>query len=290
MFGCRTPRARGGPPRTSAPTTHPAPTRPGARRTRAALGAGRPNGSGARSTRAAPGVGLSWRTRWRMKPRASQPQNHSPCPRASPRSVLTGRGPGPRSGRCRTPRARGGPPRTSAPTTHPAPTRPGARSTRAALGAGPSGGGGGTARRDRFVADEVADEAARKPASKPFSVSPCLPALRVNRPEARSPVRSRRSAPLPVHCRTSRAEGGPPRTSAPTTHPAPTRPGARRTRAAFGAGRPNRPGMWRPQAGGSQFIAAGAGGHPAGQHGARGDTKARRRLRVGLHAHQSRVA
>ena len=81
-FGCRTPRARGGPPRTSAPTTHPAPTRPGARRTRAALG-----------------VGLSWRTRWRMKPRASQPQNHSPCPRASPRSVLTGRRPGPRSGR-----------------------------------------------------------------------------------------------------------------------------------------------------------------------------------------------
>ena len=39
--------------------------------------------------------------------------------------------------------------------------------------------------RRAFVADEVADEAARKPASKPFSVSPCLPALRVNRPEAR---------------------------------------------------------------------------------------------------------
>ena len=58
--------------------------------------------------------------------------------------------------------------------------------------------------------------------------------------------------------------------------------GARRTRAAPGAG--------RPQAGGSQFIATGAGGHPAGQHGARGDTNARRRLRVGLHAHQSRVA
>ena len=127
--------------------------------------------------------------------------------------------------------------------------------------------------RRAFVADEVADEAARKPASKPFSVSPCLPVLRVNRPEARSPVRSRRSAPLPVHCRTSRAEGGPPRTSAPTTHPAPTRPGAR-----------------RPQADGAQFIATGAGGHPAGQHGARGDTKARRRLRVGLHARQSRVA
>ena len=44
------------------------------------------------------GVGLSWRTRWRMKPRASQPQNHSPCPCASARSVLTGRRPGPRSG------------------------------------------------------------------------------------------------------------------------------------------------------------------------------------------------
>ena len=40
-----------------------------------------------------------------------------------------------------------------------------------------------------------------------------------------------------------------------------------------GAGRPNRPGMWRPQAGGSQFIATGAGGHPAGQHGARGETE-----------------
>ena len=40
-FGCRTPRARGGPPRTSAPTTHPAPTRPGARSTRTAFGVGR---------------------------------------------------------------------------------------------------------------------------------------------------------------------------------------------------------------------------------------------------------
>ena len=58
-FGCRTPRARGGPPRTSAPTTHPAPTRPGARRTRAALGAGCPNGLGTRRTRAALGAGLS---------------------------------------------------------------------------------------------------------------------------------------------------------------------------------------------------------------------------------------
>ena len=49
--------------------------------------------------------------------------------------------------------------------------------------------------RRAFVADEVADEAARKPASKPFSVSPCLPVLRVNRPEARSPVRSLSDTP-----------------------------------------------------------------------------------------------
>ena len=49
--------------------------------------------------------------------------------------------------------------------------------------------------RRAFVADEVADEAARKPASKPFSVSPCLPALRVNRPEARFPVRSLSDTP-----------------------------------------------------------------------------------------------
>ena len=63
---------------------------------------------------------------------------------------------------------------------------------------GPAREGLAPPRRRAFVADEVADEAARKPASKPFSVSPCLPALRVNRPEARSPVRSRRSAPLPV--------------------------------------------------------------------------------------------
>ena len=61
-----------------------------------------------------------------------------------------------------------------------APCRGGAGTSRA----GPSGGVGDIGRR-AFVADEVADEAARKPASKPFSVSPCLPVLRVNRPEAR---------------------------------------------------------------------------------------------------------
>ena len=83
-FGCRTPRARGGPPRTSAPTTHPAPTRPGARRTRAAPGAGRPNGPGTRRTRAASAPGcqevegapragtVSWWTKKPLSPDAEE--------------------------------------------------------------------------------------------------------------------------------------------------------------------------------------------------------------------------
>ena len=62
----------------------------------------------------------SWRTRWRMKPRASQPQSHSPCPRVSARSVLTGR-------RARTGRAA----EDVGPYHRSAPTRPGARWTRA---------------------------------------------------------------------------------------------------------------------------------------------------------------
>ena len=124
-----------------------------------------------------------------------------------------------------------------------------------------AGGGAGTSCAVP-VADVVLGEAARRPTSKPFSVSPCA------RPHGPT-----------FGCRTPRARGGPPRTSAPTTHPAPTRPGARSTRAVLGAG--------RPQAGGTHFIATGPERHPAGQHGARGDTKARRRLRVGLHAHQS---
>ncbi len=51
--------------------------------------------------------------------------------------------------------------------------------------------------------DEVLDEAARKPTSKPHSVSPCLRALRVNRPEAGGVGgRSVRHAPRAarVHC------------------------------------------------------------------------------------------
>lgn len=51
---------------------------------------------------------------------------------------------------------------------------------------------------------EVTDETTRKPTSNPLSASPYLRALRVNQPEARS----RRSAPLPIHCRMPRAEGG----------------------------------------------------------------------------------
>ena len=74
-FGCRTPRARGGPPRTSAPTTHPAPTRPGA---------WRPNGPGARRTRAASAPGrqevegapragtVSWWTKKPLSPDAEE--------------------------------------------------------------------------------------------------------------------------------------------------------------------------------------------------------------------------
>ena len=91
-FGCRTPRARGGPPRTSAPTTHPAPNGPGAwrpngpgaRSTRAAPGAGRPNGPGARRTRAASAPGrqevegapragtVSWWTKKPLSPDAEE--------------------------------------------------------------------------------------------------------------------------------------------------------------------------------------------------------------------------
>ena len=132
------------------------------------------------------GVGLSWRTRWRMKPRASQPQNHSPCPRASPRSVLTGRRPGPRSGRAgaRPSRSLSDTPRTGRAAEdvgpyHPScpdaarrakdsrrPRRGTSERARHAkdprrLGAGLSGGGGGTVRRDRFVVDEKAAFARR---------------------------------------------------------------------------------------------------------------------------------
>ena len=74
-FGCRTPRARSGPPRTSAPTTHPAPNGPGA---------WRPNGPGARRTRAASAPGrqevegapragtVSWWTKKPLSPDAEE--------------------------------------------------------------------------------------------------------------------------------------------------------------------------------------------------------------------------
>ena len=128
-----------------------------------------------------------------MKPRARQNQNHPPCPRAPARphvrlsdTTRTGRAAedvGPYHPSCPDAARRAKDPRRPRRGTF-------ERARRAKDSRRP--------RRRAFVADEVADEAARKPASKPFSVSPCLPALRVNRPEARSPVRSRRSAPLPV--------------------------------------------------------------------------------------------
>ena len=97
------------------------------------------------------------------------------------------------------------------------------------------------------------DEAARTPESKPPSVSP-------------------RARPAP------RSAVGPPAHGA-----------GRRGRRSQPPILPRRgPARDVPRRGGAQFIATGAGGHPAGQHGARGDTKARRRLRVGLHARQSR--
>ena len=66
-FGCRTPRARGGPPRTSAPTTHPAPTRPGARRTRAAPV------PGCQEVEGAPRAGtVSWWTKKPLSPDAEE--------------------------------------------------------------------------------------------------------------------------------------------------------------------------------------------------------------------------
>ncbi len=55
--------------------------------------------------------------------------------------------------------------------------------------------------RRTLVEDEVLDETARTPTSKPFSVSPHLRVLRVNRPEAPG-----RNKLRPSRCRTPRAE------------------------------------------------------------------------------------
>ena len=66
-FGCRTPRARGGPPRTSAPTTHPAPTRLGTRRTRDA------SAPGCQEVEGAPRAGtVSWWTKKPLSPDAEE--------------------------------------------------------------------------------------------------------------------------------------------------------------------------------------------------------------------------
>ena len=120
----------------------------------------------------------SWRTRCWMKLRVSQPQNLSPCPRASACSVLTGR---------RHPVATSCDPPT---VERHAPRRRGYFARRAIRGHE------GVVR-GALVVDGMSDEIVRKPPSKPFSVSPCLPMLRVNRPEAH---------PDSVRCWTSRAE------------------------------------------------------------------------------------
>ena len=171
-----------------------------------------------------------------MKPRAGQPQDRSPCPRAPARphvrlsdTTRTGRAAedvGPYHPSCPDAARRGTSPsgrvaihcdrgrRASCRTTRsarrhegteeveswftrtsvmdcliPRPGRPGRcrtpRAGAARILRAPGRQEVGDIGRRAFVADEVADEAARKPASKPFSVSPCLPVLRVNRPEAR---------------------------------------------------------------------------------------------------------
>mgnify|MGYP004651009825 CR=1 FL=1 len=129
-----------------------------------------------------------------MKPRASPPQNRSPCPRASARSVLTGR-------RARTGRAAEdvGPYHRSAPTRD-VPVR---RMARRAMSPTPGRQEAWGCRACKtLLADEMADEAARKLASKP---SPCP------RVSARSVLTGRRA-------RTGRAaeDVGPYHRSAPT--------------------------------------------------------------------------
>ena len=198
-----------------------------------------------------------WRTRWRMKPRASQPQNRSPCPRVSARSVLTGRrartgraaedvGPYHRSAparsvltdrRARTGRAAEdvGPYHRSAPTrdVRTAPTRPGARWIRAGrLEAW------GCRACKTLLADEVADEAVRQPASTP---SPCPRAAARSVLTGRRPRTGRaaedvgpyhRSAPARSVLTDRRARTGRAAEDVGPYHrSAPTRPGARWTRA-----------------------------------------------------------
>ena len=139
---------------------------------------------------------------------------------------------------------------------------------------------------------EVTDEATRRPESNPLSVSPpARPHVRLS-----DTPRTGRAAedvgPYHPSCPERARRVASERARRAKYPRRPRRVASERVRRAKdsrrpGAGRPNGPGARRPQAGGSQFIATGAGRHPAGQHGARGDTKARRRLRVGLHAHQS---
>ena len=132
----------------------------------------------------------------RMKQRASQPQIHSPCPRASARSVLTDRRPTERH----APRAA----RVLRAPGHLVPNHLQDHvSQESVTETWPN-----RAKHILFLASSVSPEGrfcvfcgktskwthvgetARKPASKPLSVPPCLRALRVNRPEVSRPPRA----------------------------------------------------------------------------------------------------
>ena len=160
-----------------------------------------------------------------MKQRVRQSQIHSPCPRASASSVLTGRRPV-RSRRSATLSFGRHAPRAARVQRAPGVAwYPVATSYDPPVSLGLCGGmswTGGT----QFIAsvfhpvDEMVDEMARTPTPKPLSVSSCLRELRFNRPEARPVAQERappavwvsRVGPIRVPCvkpvRTPRAEGG----------------------------------------------------------------------------------
>ena len=151
-------------------------------------------------------------------PRARPAPKPSPCPRASARSVLTGR-------RARVPRARPAPkpspcPRASARSVL---TGRRARTGRAAEDVGPyhrSALGAGRSNGPRRAGPDVGRGArpARPPGLKTISVSPCLRALRVDRPEGAHGAGRRGRRPLPPF------RPGAGRSNGPRHGPVPRRP------------------------------------------------------------------
>ena len=162
-----------------------APARPGARCTRAASARGVRTGP---DTRAPTLVGARV-PRARPAPRSAVGHPAHGAGRRRRRPLPLG---------CRTPRARGGPPRTSAPTTVP----PSARGVRT----GPD-----TALRAMYPRRLGAG----RPNGPAEDVGPYHRSA-VGHPAHGAGRRGRRPLP-PLGCRTPRARGGPPRTSAPTT-------------------------------------------------------------------------